>query len=158
METSICIQIEIEYQSNELNDLCEFSHILHSQYIMITLQQFTYLTESQLRKLENENPANDNFADILLREANAINSKVDAQSVCSAMEIEDQKKVSVVDRLTAIIRLFDKIDGMVPIDSKRERRDYIIKMKRIFYEKWIMKCMYRICSRFSVDVHVLLFL
>ena len=46
-------------------------------------------------------------------------------------------------------KLFDKMDGMIPIDPKRRRRECVLKMKSIFYEKWITKCMYSVFDYFK---------
>ena len=93
----------------------------------------------------------DDFANVLVREATSINSKVEAQSVCSAIQkcglswkmVENQRKKTVVERLRAIENLdesqcnelFDKMDQMVPIDGDTERRNCIVE------RTWIMKCM-----------------
>ena len=38
--------------------------------------------------------------------------------------------------------LFEKLDGAVPIAPEMERQKRIFKKRDIFYQKWIMKCMY----------------
>ena len=112
--------------------------------------QFVHLSECQLRAFEEAQVAEDAFADILVREATAINSNVQAQSVCSAIEkfdlswemVEDQRKQVVVKRLLAIEdldesqcnRLFDKLDGMIPIQRDTQRRNCIVE------RMWIMNC------------------
>ena len=99
----------------------------------------------------------DDFDDILVHAATAINSKVEAHSVRDAiargnlswLTVEDQTKEVVVRKLRAIehleeaqcIELFDKIHGMILTQPERKRRDYIFKIIRGFYAKWIMKCM-----------------
>ena len=98
--------------------------------------------------------------DILVREATAVNSKVEAKSVCSAIEkrglswltVEDQSKETVIRKLRSIqnldeaqcMELFDKIHGIRLIHPAKKRRDYIYRIIRGFYAKWIMKCMYNI--------------
>ena len=100
----------------------------------------------------------DDFTDVLVREAIAINSNVEAQSVCSAIEkyglswkmVEKQREKVVVERLRAIKNLdesqcnelFDKMDQMVPIDRDTHRRNCIVE------RNWIMKCMYNVSACF----------
>ena len=106
----------------------------------------------------------DNFDNILVREATAINSKVEAHSARDAIErgnlswstVEDQTKEVVVRKLRTIehldeaqcIELFDKIHGMILIQPERKRRDYIFKIIRGFYARWIMKRMCHISDCF----------
>lgn len=107
--------------------------------------------------MESENQTEDDFADILVREAIAINSTVEAHSVRSAIALgklswltfEDQTKELVVSKLRAIEsfdesqcdELFVKIHGMILMQPARKKRDYVLKITREFYANWIMKCM-----------------
>ena len=109
----------------------------------------------------------EDFADALICEATAINSKVEAQSVCSAIEkydlswkmVENQRKKLVLERLRTIENLdesqcdelFDKMDQMVPIDRDTQRRNCIVA------RNWIMKCMYSASACFSVDLPISIF-
>ena len=122
---------------------------------MISSEPYTFVnfSECQLRDCEEEKDAVDDFADVLVREATAIDSKVEAQSVSSAIHkcglswqiMENQRKKVVVERLREIGNLnesqcndlFDKMDEMVPIDRDTQRRNCIVE------RKWIMK---RMCT------------
>ena len=130
------------------------------------------LSEARIHELKDEKPAVEEFADVLLREAKALNRDVVEQSVRVAVDvgslswtvIEDQRKEFVVEKLRAIgnldesqcNELFDKMDGMVPINSETKRRNVILSMKGDFHETWIMKCMFKLL--FSAlhfdDIHV----
>ena len=125
------------------------------------------LIEGRIRELKDEKPAMGDFIDVLIREATALNRGIEEQSVRVAVDVgelswtvvEDQRKDSVVERLRAIghldesqcNQLFDKMDGMVPINAEaKRRRNLILSIKRDFHKKWIMKCMYSVseCSPF----------
>ena len=113
--------------------------------------QFVHLSECQLRAFEEEKVAVPNFADVLVREANSINSSVETESVCSVIQkfdlswktMANQRRKFVVKRLRAIEdldesqcnQLFDRMDQIVPIDWDYQRRKCILE------RLWIMKCM-----------------
>ena len=98
------------------------------------------------------------FGDVLLREVAVMDSNVSAQSVRNVIAsgrlswavVEGHRKEFVVEILKDIDdldesqcnELFDKMDRMVPIDPEEARRKSVLSMKRVLYEKWIMKCMY----------------
>ena len=110
--------------------------------------------------MENEKNNVENFGDCLLRQASDVNSNVTMESVQKAAEpgglsweiFEDQRKDDIVEKLRAIENLdesqcnelFQKLNGMRPNELKRKQRDYILSIKRDFYENWIMKCMYSV--------------
>ena len=96
--------------------------------------------------------------DVLLREVDAIDPTVTAESVenmieyggLSWAEVESQRKEVVVGKLRAIGnldehqcgKLFDKLDVMMSIDPEIKRRNSILFARRFFHGKWITKCMY----------------
>ena len=112
--------------------------------------QFINLSECQLHAFEEAKVAVDHFADVLVRKAIAINSKVEAESVINVIKngglswkmVKNQRKNVVVQRLRAIENLdesqcnelFDKMDQTVPVDRDTQRRNCIVE------RKWIMKC------------------
>ena len=125
---------------------------------------FVLYSESTTRELNSGSVAVENFVDAVVREATAINSNVDKNSVREAIErgglswkvIENQRKDFIVGQLRAIKKLdesqcnalFQKLDGMIPIPPETERRSSILKMRDIFHQKWIMKCMYSVSDCF----------
>ena len=108
----------------------------------------------------------EDFGDALLRKVSVMNPNVSPESVRNVVKsgqlswvtVEDQKKEFVVEILREIEdldesqcnELFDKMDGMVPIEieSEEARRNCALSIKSIFYEKWIMKCMYSVSEYF----------
>ena len=116
------------------------------------------IPECRLHELESDKQAVEDFADILVREATSINFDVDEESVRSAIDerglswavVEDRRKEVVMQRLQVIQNLdesqcnelFDKIDGMVPVERDTKRRQCIVELN------WMTKCMYS-CSECS---------
>ena len=157
METNFCIQIEIQFQRNELNDL-HFCTLCIRISCFFRNSQCTDL-ERRLHELESDEHSEEDFADILVREAISINSNVKEESVRSAIDegglswavVEDLRKEDVVERLRVIQNLdesqcnelFDKMDGMVPVERDTKRRNCIIGLS------WITRCMY---SHYSVSM------
>ena len=108
----------------------------------------------------------EDFSDALLRKVSVMAPNVSAESVRNVVKssrlswaiVENQRKEFVVERLREIEdldesqckELFDKMEGMVPneIDSEDARRNCALSIKNIFYEKWIMKCMYSVSECF----------
>ena len=108
----------------------------------------------------------EDFGDALRREVSVLDPNVSAESVRNVVKsgrlswaiVENQRKEFVVEILKDIEdldesqcnELFDKMDGMVPfeIDSEDARRNCALSVKNIFYENWIMKCMYSVSEYF----------
>ena len=129
-------------------------------------------TERNLNELENEKNNMENFEVCLLREVTDINSNLTVEAVRKAVEhsglswdiFEDQRKKDIVEKLQSIANLnesqcntlFDNLNEIRPNELKRKKRDSILSMKRDFYEKWILKCMYSLSECFPMTTYFLL--
>ena len=125
---------------------------------------FVHHSESAVHEVNNDSTIVKNFVDAVVRQATAINSDVKKECVRETIErsglswavIENQRKDLIVEKLRAIAELdetqcnelFEKLDGMIPIAPETERRNRILQMRRVFYQKWIMKCMYSVSDCF----------
>ena len=119
---------------------------------------FTHHPENRVHEVNDEKANVESFDDAVIREATAINSKVKGECVREAIElgglswgmIENQRKDFIVGKLRVIAELdetqcntlFEKLDGAVPIAPEMERRNRVLQIRRMFHQKWIMKCMY----------------
>lgn len=126
--------------------------------------------ERNLCDLENDKSTM-SFVEALLRETAIINPNLSVESVMKAIQdgnlswtfVENQRKNVVVERLGVIqgfdeiqcCRLFEKLDGMIPTHWIEEKSNAIAAIKNIFYECWLMKCMYSVSKRNDAHVHVL---
>ena len=126
---------------------------------------FVHHSESAFHEVSNDSTIVRNFVDAVVREATAINSDAKKECVRKAIErsglswavIENERKDFIVGKLRVIAELdvnqcnelFEKLDEMIPIAPEKERQNRILKMRSVFYQKWIMKCMYIVsdCSR-----------
>ena len=126
---------------------------------------FVHHSESAVQEVSNDSTIVRNFVDAVVREAIAINSDVKEECVREAIErsalswevIENERKDFIVGKLRVIAELdenqcnelFKKLDGMIPIAPETERQNRISEMRSVFYQKWIMKCMYSAFNAFE---------
>ena len=118
-----------------------------------TIYSFSNIAERRRHELESDEHSED-FADILVREAISLNPNVEEESVRTAINegglswtvVEDRRKEDVLERLRVIQNLdesqckelFDKMDGMIPVERDTKRRQCIVELN------WITRCMYSI--------------
>ena len=135
------------------------------QRMLNSMCMFIRHSENRIHEVNDEKSNVESFDNVVIREATAINSNVKEDSVRRAIErgalswemIENQRKDFIVGKLRVIAELdetqcntlFRKLDGMIPIAPEMKRRNSILKMRRIFYQKWIMKCVYSAFNGFQ---------
>ena len=106
--------------------------------------------DNRMREIQDEKPVLGHFADVLIREAIAMNANINEQSARNVIEssalswavMENQRKEVIVERLRAIEHLdesqcnelFDKMDKWI-LQQPNKRQDCIVALNRI------MKCM-----------------
>lgn len=109
-----------------------------------------------LHILHSERHLKDGIMKCLLREATAINSNVDDESVRKVVDvgavswemIEDQPEEVVMGRLRAINDLDESQCNKLYHKMESDRRKYR-EIVKSFYISWFMKCMYSVSATFQ---------